>query len=156
MIPSSLLALIEEAPASLEEIRRRAATILGGDGMPATELERGESLGLLVRDSQGRFALSDKGRAQLERWWSTPAREDELVAKMALAARKGTGFLALLDAQRADALRQIRSLSVRAEQLPFTRTAERLDVEKQIFDLDAQVRWLERIEALDDVSQEES
>ena len=49
---------------------------------------------------------------------------------------------------RRSTIRQLRELNRTSRSLDDTRTAERLQVERRIFDLEAEARWLDRVEAL--------
>ena len=95
----------------------------------------------------------------METWWATAVgplstasarnERDELVLKFLIAdSDPDINFLELLDAQRFNNLRLIRQLGEELRELPATRTAQRLIVEKQLLDLEAQSRLLDRIEAL--------
>ncbi|WP_231494018.1 hypothetical protein [Corynebacterium vitaeruminis] len=98
------------------------------------------------------YKLTDAGRRSLGQWWASPielpiGEREEIITKVVFASERGT-LLEILDVQRGGLLRQIRSLNKRASHLPFAATAERLIVEKHIYDLEAQARWLDRVEAL--------
>lgn len=100
------------------------------------------------------YQLTDAGRADLEAWWSTPitttfTERDELVTKVSFAAQHGgVDLIELLDAQRTAVMDDLRELNRRARTLPSSRRTDRLLVERRIFDLEAQARWLDRAEAL--------
>lgn len=100
------------------------------------------------------YRLTDQGRALLATWWTEPvirpkAERDELVIKVALAAHfDEVDLIALLDRQRRAAIADLRALTITSRDLPDTRTAERLQVERRIHDLESEVRWLDRVEAL--------
>ena len=54
----------------------------------------------------------------------------------------------MLDAQRFATVRQLRELNRQAAELPAERSAQRLAVERHIFDLESLSRWLDRVESL--------
>ncbi|NLZ57849.1 MAG: PadR family transcriptional regulator, partial [Corynebacterium sp.] len=74
---------------------------------------------------------------------------DELVTKVTLAqTRADLDLIKLLDTQRASIMDDLRALNRRTRNLPNTRTTDRLLIEKRIFELEAQARWLDRVESL--------
>ncbi len=100
------------------------------------------------------YCLTKVGTDALKQWWSAPVLSpltdrDELVTKVTLAAVDETiDLIDILDTQRATILKQLRELNNQARNLPVERTASRLLIERRIFDLEAEARWLDRIEAL--------
>ena len=75
---------------------------------------------------------------------------DELVTKIAIAAtRPDWDLISLLDTQRSAVLSQLKELNRQNRKLPQQRTAARLTIERRIYDLEAEARWLDRVEALD-------
>ncbi|AIT60543.1 PadR family transcriptional regulator [Corynebacterium doosanense] len=100
------------------------------------------------------YQLTEAGRADLESWWSNATAaavtgRDELVTKVTFAAaRADVDLIELLDTQRAAVMADLRELNRRARTLPSSRRTDRLLVERRIFDLEAQARWLDRVEAL--------
>lgn len=166
-IKHSLLTFLSEEPMSASELREKFLQEMSG----VYALNQGQvsqTMTRLMRDDlvsaqevtspNGRtvsqYSLTDAGLEELNSWWGATIdqpgpRRDELVIKFTLAARRDpTVFIELLDAQRFATLRQLRQLSTEAAQLPSSRTAERLHVERRIFELEGILRWLDRIEAL--------
>lgn len=106
------------------------------------------------------YAVTDAGRAQLDEWWRTPVLpppndRDDLVIKTAMAAATSPGqlpeeldFAGVLHAQRLAVLDELRELTKKKKQVPPTTAAGRLQLERRIFDLESQVRWLDQVEAL--------
>lgn len=100
------------------------------------------------------YSLTESGTLALKDWWNTPVTRalsdrDELVTKIILASSSHQpNILDILDSQRAAILGQLRTLNSHSRSLPQTRNAERLHIERRIFDLEAEARWLDRVESL--------
>ncbi|MDO5032682.1 PadR family transcriptional regulator [Corynebacterium sp.] len=175
-IKHSVLALLSEQPATASHIQQRFAEAMGGVwplniGQVAQTLSRLERDELIttageVTGPTGRratsYAISPAGAEELRRWWTSATEKatierDELVLKVTLAAqRSDVDVIAVLDTQRFATLRQLRELNQQASQLPETRCAQRLAVERQIFELESLSRWLDRAESLSQPTSSES
>lgn len=100
------------------------------------------------------YGITPQGQQALDAWWSSTITKslsdrDELVTKIALAVHENSVELTtLLDSQRMAVFTQIRELNDKAAKIPHTRNATRLLIERQIFDLEAEARWIDRVEAL--------
>ena len=167
-VKHSVLALLSEEPATASHIKTRFADSFDGlwplnMGQVAQTLSRLERDGLITTDGEltgptGRratsYAITDAGRTELAEWWTSTTHKDsierdELVLKVTLAARRSdVDVIAVLDAQRFATVRQLRELNRQAAELPAERSAQRLAVERQIFDLESLSRWLDRVESL--------
>ncbi len=167
-IKHALLALLLDAPRSASQLQSRFADTTAGV-WPLNIGQVAQTLGRLQRDghiqlagtttgpsgrSTDTYQITASGREIIRQWFHTPvtqpvAERDELVAKVTLAqTRPELDMITLLDTQRASIMEDLRALNRRARNLPGTRTTDRLLVEKRIFDLEAQARWLDRVEAL--------
>lgn len=168
-----LLALLRDGPNTASGLQHRFAeetTDLWplNIGQVAQTLRRLERDGLIAPDGMAvgptgrqaeQFCLTAEGRTELDGWWQagidkpTPDR-DELVIKFSLAAQRaanqtgGRSFVELLDHQRFTTLRELRELGRELEGVAPQRTAARLALERHIFELEAQSRWLDRVESL--------
>lgn len=167
-IKHSLLALLADGPRSASQLQqqfndRTQAVWPLNIGQVTQTLGRLERDGLIetagtITGANNRPAdthrLTTAGRELLTAWWTTPVHRaaterDELVIKISLAAHDpGIDLIGLLDRQRRSTIRQLRELNRTARSLGDTRTADRLQVERRIFDLEAEARWLDRVEAL--------
>lgn len=167
-IKHSLLALLADGPATASNLQQRFHDELGGlwplnPGQIAQTLSRFERDGwaevsAYTTGPTGRkaaqYQLTDSGHEHLAQWWSdavTPAASDrdELVVKVAFAAqRDDVDVVDVLDSQRFATVEEIRKLTQQAREIPQERTPQRLAVERRIFELEAQARWLDRVEAL--------
>ena len=93
------------------------------------------------------YRLTDDGQELLDAWWHSPVHRpaterDELVIKVSLAAQnRAIDLIGLLDRQRRATLTRLRELNRASRTLDHTRTAERLQVERRIFDLESELRW---------------
>ncbi|GAA5041857.1 helix-turn-helix transcriptional regulator [Thermocatellispora tengchongensis] len=127
-------------------------------GQVYTTLSRLERDGLVVQgeeDAQGRvsYAITDDGRAELERWFRTPLvpadrPRDELVIKLAMAmTTPGVDVAAVVQAQRAATMAVMQDLT-RAKRAEGITTAHRLVLDSMIFRTEAEQRWLDHCEAV--------
>nr|WP_120491250.1 PadR family transcriptional regulator [Corynebacterium lactis] len=166
-IKHSLLTLIGEQPHTASELRAAFEEEMGGLFV-LNQGQVSQTLNRLVRDQlavshevtspSGRtvdqYDITPAGRDELRTWWANAIEQpgptrDELVIRFALAARReASAFIQLLDTQRFATLRQLRRINDEAASLPPQRTAERLNAERRIFELEGIIRWLDRIEAL--------
>lgn len=167
-IKHALLALLMDGPRSASQLQSQFAETTSG----VWQLNIGQvsqTLSRLQRDthieqagtttgpsghSADTYRLTDTGTQLVTAWFTTPVvqsttERDELVTKVTLAqTRPELDLIHLLDTQRASIMEELRALNRRTRYLPDTRTTDRLLVEKRIFELEAQARWLDRIETL--------
>ncbi len=172
-VRQSLLALLREGPRYGARLKAEFEARTGGVwplnvGQVYTTLARLERDGMVVGDgapdAEGKIAyrLTDAGRAEADAWWlapvgvSEPAR-DELVIKLALAITgPGIDPYAVIHAQRTATMRHLQELT----RLKLTLTSptaglphspgidpELLVLEHQLFAVEAQLRWLDHVEA---------
>lgn len=168
-VKHSLLALLRGGPHSASGLQHRFAE-LTEDTWPLNIGQVSQTLSRLERDGfveqagtatapTGRavstYQLTDAGRQEVGDWFSSGVvrsaeDRDELVMKLSLAAAPGSGveLLALLDAQRRATLSQLREVNQMSRTLAPRATADRLQAEHRIFDLEAEIRFLDRVESL--------
>ena len=172
-VRQSLLALLREGPRYGALLKAEFEARTGGVwplnvGQVYTTLARLERDGLVVgdgaADAEGRIAyrLTDAGRAEADSWWQAPVgvaepARDELVIKLALAlSSPGIDPYAVIHTQRTSTMRHLRELT----RLKLTLTAppgglpntpatdpELLVLEHRLFVVEAQLRWLDHVEA---------
>ncbi|WIM68385.1 PadR family transcriptional regulator [Corynebacterium breve] len=100
------------------------------------------------------YSLTDRGIEEVQQWWASPvlrpdSERDELVMKVSLAFACGdVDLIGLLDTQRQAVLQQLREVTKLSRNLPHTLSTDRLMAERRVFDLEADVRFLDRAEAL--------
>jgi len=108
------------------------------------------------------YRLTEQGAAEADGWWTTPVdREtparDELVIKLALAiSTPGVDPYAVITTQRTATMRHLRELTRRKLALDPTTpggtapstSADRLVLEHQLFTVEAELRWLDHVEAV--------
>lgn len=154
---------------------RTGGTWLLNVGQVYTTLGRLERDGMVesvgAADEEGRIAyrLTDQGRAQIAQWWAVPVDRsntprDELVIKLALAVTvPGVDVERVVQTQRTATLRHLRDLTRLKTQARETARAQgpadissegaandhawRLVVDNLIFAAEAEVRWLDHVEA---------
>ncbi len=159
-----LLAILSEAPAYGAQLKAAFEQRTGGTwpvnvGQVYTTLDRLERDGLVsaaTPDADGRieYRLTPAGQSAVDSWWRTPVdREvtprEELVIKLALAITSGTADpAAVAQAQRSATMHRLQQLTrVKQSIDPRTDLAWLLVVEHQLFAAEAEIRWLDQVEA---------
>lgn len=166
-IKHALLVLMLDEPTSASQLQTRFEETMGiwqlNIGQVTQTLQRLQRDGLVETagttiSSNGRtvdtFQPTDLGREEVTTWFESPvtvtlSERDELVTKIAIAESRNMDLIPLLDTQRNTVMAELRTLNKSSREPPETRNTQRLLVEKRIFELEAQARWLDRIEALD-------
>ncbi|QOR69296.1 PadR family transcriptional regulator [Ruania alkalisoli] len=168
-VKQGLLALLSVEPMGVAQLRKEFEGRTGGTwplniGQVYTTLQRLERDGLVERtdDADGdgaieRFVLSAAGRDAAEGWWLTPVRRgtperDELVIKVALAVTTpGVRVRDVVQRQRTETMRSLRDLTrLKADATTDGRVDElawSLVLDNHIFAAEAELRWLDHIEA---------
>ena len=166
-IKHALLVLMLDEPTSAGQLQTKFEETMGiwqlNIGQVTQTLQRLQRDGLVATagttiSSNGRtvdtFQPTDSGREHITEWFESPvtvtlSERDELVTKIAIAESRGLNLIPLLDIQRNTVMAELRALNKSSRDLAETRNTQRLLVEKRIFELEAQARWLDRIEALE-------
>ena len=167
-VRQGLLALLAEEPMYGARLRSEFESRTGGTwplnvGQVYTTLARLERDGLVEAvggsDDEGRIAyrLTAAGREEIAAWWVTPVDRDntprdELVIKLALAVTSpGVDVPRVVQTQRTATLRHLRDLTrlkSRASDEPDAHDlAWLLVLENLLFAAEAEVRWLDHVEA---------
>lgn len=167
-IRHSLLSLLADRPRPAGELRSSFEeltnnTWLVNKGQVFQTLRRLERDGLVTETEKviaetghatQLYAITDSGRAELVQWWTSPilaspSDRDKLVIKIAMAEATGAvDVRQLVQRQRVAVMEQLRVVMRTKAQLPDVRTADLLLVERRIFNLEAEIRWLDHIENL--------
>jgi DNA-binding PadR family transcriptional regulator len=164
-VRQALLALLDEQPMYGAQLRAQFERRTGGTwplnvGQVYQTLTRLERDGLVEpagsADDEGRIAyrLTEAGRQATAAWWQTPvdraeAPRDELVIKLALAVTvPGIDVPSVVQTQRTQTLRQLQDLT----RLKQTADAHHdlawlLVLDNLVFAAEAEVRWLDHVEA---------
>ena len=162
-----LLALLAEEPMYGARLRAEFEARTGGTwplnvGQVYTTLARLERDGLVEaigEDTEGRisYRLTRTGRAEVAQWWLSPVDRDstprnELVIKLALAVTvEGVDVPRVVQTQRTATLKHLQDLT----RLKHRATAGDTDtdlawllvLESLIYTAEAEVRWLDHVEA---------
>lgn len=159
-VTDQLLALLHDRPRSAAQLQRDLTALTDAD-WPRDLTRITHLLSLLEedgkltsRDRPARYSMTGRGRATLATWWEEPvaftaAERDELVFKVALASARGhDDLIRLLDTQQRFILAELHALTDVSRTLPAARIPSRLRCERRMFDLEAESRWLTRVEAL--------
>jgi len=162
-----LLALLAEEPMYGARLRAEFEARTGGTwplnvGQVYTTLARLERDGLVEavgEDAEGRIAyrLTSAGRTEVSQWWLSPVDRDstprdELVIKLALAVTvEGVDVPRVVQSQRTATLRHLQDLT-RLKQRATAGDADTdlawlLVLENLIYGAEAEVRWLDHVEA---------
>lgn len=165
-IRHGLLALLQGGPKHGYQLRGEFEAATGATwplnvGQVYTTLARLERDGCVEptgdADEGGKnvYRISAAGRDELAGWFEGPIEHDakprdELVIKLAMAvATPGVDALAVIAAQRAAAMRAIRTATrAKVGADAATPTAARLVAEASVFAAEAEVRWLDHCESL--------
>jgi DNA-binding PadR family transcriptional regulator len=158
-----LLGLLSRGPAHGYQLRAELEAVTGGSGalnigQVYSTLQRLERDGLVeaedgpeaAADDRHRYHLSKDGTRALEDWFATPvpARaplRSELVVKVVLAATlPDVDLRTVLDAQRAETMQTLQHLT-RAKAAGVDKLSA-LVADASIFQVEAQVRWLDHCE----------
>lgn len=169
-VRQGMLALLAEQPMHGYQLKQQFEQRTGGTwplniGQVYTTVQRLVRDGLVesVDDADAeveRFRLTDTGRAESTAWWSTPVTRgaparDELVIKLALAVTApGVDVAGVVQAQRTETMRALRDYTrLKADHADGVAPAGRselawsLVLDNLIFDAEAEVRWLDHVEA---------
>ncbi len=165
-VRQGLLALLAEAPSHAYQLRQDFEQRTGGTwplnmGQVSTTLDRLVRDGLVeaLDDAEpAQYQLTAAGRDELARWWTTPVlrsapARDELSIKLALAVcAAGVDVAAIVQTQRTETMRALRDLTRLKADLPATGLtgddlAWSLVLDRLVFDAEAEVRWLDHVEA---------
>lgn len=160
-IRSSLLALLDEGDSYGFALKRGFEERTGGTwpvniGQIYTTLARLERDGLVEStghdaDGHAGFRITDAGRDEARAWWRTPVRDeqaprDELAIKLALAMTSPTVDVgALMQTQRTATLHRLQELT-RMKTVPGGDPAWLLVLDRMIFAVEAELRWLDHCE----------
>ena len=164
-VRNALLALVSQRPAGVYRLKQAFEDRTGGAwplniGQVYQTMQRLERDGLVTshaetnagRDSEV-FVLTDGGRAELETWWNQPvardrAERDELVMKLAVAATDPSADISsLIQHQRRATMQTLRDLTRLKSSADESELAWKLNLERHIFDLESELRWLDHVEA---------
>ena len=162
-IRQALLSLLDDEPRYGYQLRVEFETRTGGTwplnvGQVYTTLTRLERDGLVEAagsDDEGHafYALTDKGRAEVRRWFTTPVDRgrpprDELAIKLALAVTvPGVDVRAVIQAQRTDTVRALQEYTRLKARATDEDLAWLLVLDSLVFQAEAEVRWLDHCEA---------
>ncbi|WP_026166201.1 PadR family transcriptional regulator [Corynebacterium mastitidis] len=157
-IRHALLSLLAEQPRPVGQLRSifeesTSATWPINVGQVYQTAKRLERDGLVEKTggSPEAYGLTPAGREALRQWWEQPEikiadERDALVIKVAMASlSKDVDLTSLLDTQRRAAMQRLRELTREKAQAPPG--ARWLLCERQILDLEAELRWIDLIEA---------
>jgi DNA-binding PadR family transcriptional regulator len=163
-IRHGLLALLSRGPRYGYQLRVEFEASTGATwplniGQVYTTLSRMERDGLVEpggSDDQGRavYAITEAGRSELERWFSTPVGQtdrprDELVIKLAMAlAAHDADLTEVIQTQRAATMRALQKLTRDKRAADADGLAQRLVLDSLIFKAEAEQRWLDHCEAV--------
>ena len=161
-IKYGLLALLRDGSGYGYQLRARFEEATGSAwpvniGQVYTTRNRLERDGLVAKtgeDDEGHvvYRLTDQGRAEVSEWFTTPVPRtqpprDELAIKLALAVTvPGVDVAALVQAQRSHVQAALQELTRRKVRAAGPHLAWSLVLEAQIFQAEAEIRWLDHVE----------
>lgn len=157
-IGKTLLGLLEAGPSHGYDLKREYDERFGHDrpvayGQVYSTLSRLLKNGFVEVDGiepgggpeRKRYAITEAGVADVEAWLTEPEKPDAylqsaLYAKVVLALRTGRSAQDVLDLQRSEHLKVMRSLTARKATGDL---ADQLICDHALFHLEADLRWLE-------------
>ena len=159
-----LLALLAEGLRYGAELKAGFERRTGGTwpvnvGQVYTTLDRLERDGLITAgevDAEGRirYSLTEAGRSAVAQWWRTPVDRqvtprEELVIKLAIAITSPeVDSAAVAQAQRSATMHRLQQLTRLKQSIaPAVDLAWLMVVEHQLFAAEAEIRWLDQVEA---------
>ncbi|WP_115726777.1 PadR family transcriptional regulator [Actinomyces culturomici] len=164
-VRNALLALVAQQPAGVYRLKQMFEDQTCGAwplniGQVYQTMQRLERDGSVVSHQETNagcdsevFEITEAGLAILDEWWASPvAREnperDELVMKLAVAAADPTvDVTALIQTQRRSTLSALRDVTRLKAGADEDELAWKLILERHIFDLEAELNWLDHIES---------
>lgn len=160
-VRNGMLALLSERPMAASQLRQEFERRTGGTwplniGQVWTTLQRLVRDGLVEGDDAAEtaaFHLTEAGRAEIDAWWARPVRRDapardELAIKLALAVTSGeVDVTAVVQAQRTETLRSLQDYTRLTSRSADGDLAWSLVLDNLVFAAEAEVRWLDHVEA---------
>lgn len=167
-VRQGMLALLAEQPMHAYQLRQQFEHRTGGTwplnmGQVSTTLDRLVRDGLVEPlaehdDEPAAYRATTAGHDELARWWATPVERtsparDELSIKLALAVTApGVDVTALVQAQRTETMRALVDLTRLKADIPAAGPAPddlawSLVLDNLVFAAEAEVRWLDHVEA---------
>ncbi len=164
-VRNAMLALVATKPEGVYRLKQSFEERVGGTwplniGQVYQTMQRLERDGLVDshRETHGGresevFTLTESGRQSLDAWLAKPVRRDaadrdEVVIKLAVAAGNPAVDLAgLLQAQRKATSKALREYTHAKEAAEENGDPYNLVIDRQIFQLRAELRWLDAVES---------
>jgi DNA-binding PadR family transcriptional regulator len=161
-VRQGLLALLAEQPMHTYQLRQRFEARTGGTwplniGQVYTTVQRLVRDGLVEPLPGGadpeQYHLTDAGRAEVAAWWATPVdrgepARDELVIKLALAvSASGVDVRDVVQRQRTASMRALHEYTRLKAGAGSDELAWSLVLDNLVFAAEAEVRWLDHVEA---------
>ena len=161
-IKHGILALLRDRPGYGYQLRSAFEEATGSTwpvniGQVYTTLARLERDGLVAKtgeDAEGHvvYEITQDGTGELEGWFARPITRgdrprDELAIKLALAVTvPGVDVAAMVQGQRAHVQAELQELTRRKLRAADPQLAWSLVLEAQIFQAEAEIRWLDHVE----------
>lgn len=162
-----LLALMEDEPRGTYQLKalfeeRTGNTWPMNIGQVYQTIQRMERDGLVEvvgQTSQGQrtadvYGLTAAGREALAEWWATPVlrsrtERDELVMRIAVATgSRQINLRSLIQEQREATIRELRAVTKLLTKVSRDNLTAYLMLQRRIFDLESENRWLDHIESV--------
>jgi DNA-binding PadR family transcriptional regulator len=164
----ALLGLLAQQPRHGYELRAAFEAMVGGEEnwnvKPAqvyTTLARLREGGLVVEESVEKnagpekrvYAVTQAGRDELQAWFSSPVSDehvhDECFIKLMLSMAEGKSRTrTVIQVQRAALYRELHQITTQRQEVdPHTGLAHILLLDKTVMHLEADLRWLDMVEA---------
>ncbi len=162
-----LLELLAEEPSGSYQLKQIFEERTGGTWpmnigqvyQTAQRLERDGLIEVIGETGEGNrraeiYGITDAGREVLSQWWATPilrsrTERDDLVMRMAVAAEsRAIDVVDQIQQQRLATLRELRAVTSELRKLDSSNLTEHLLLQRRIFDLESEGRWIDHIEQI--------
>lgn len=162
-----LLELLAETPAGSYQLKQAFEECTGGIWpmnigqvyQTVQRLERDGLVEIVGETGEGNrradiYGVTEGGREALREWWQTPvvkaeSDRDDLVMRMILATKAPpVDVVDQIQQQRLAVLREIRTATTELREHDGSNLTQYLQLQRRIFNLEAEDRWLEHIEQI--------
>ena len=160
-----ILVLVDREPAGAYALKQQIDDWTGGQwsvnigqiSQTLTRLEKSELVEVVGETASGArvaelYGITPAGREELDEWWRTPLTKsdrdrDDLVMRVLAAMQSETvDVAAVIQLQRKETLRGLAKATRELRQLDASEFASFMILQRRIFDLDSESRWLDHIE----------
>ena len=160
-----ILVVVDQEPAGAYALKQQIDNWTGGQwsvnigqiSQTLTRLERDGLVEIVGETASGArvaelYGITPAGLEELEAWWRTPLtksdrdRDDLVMRVLAAMQSEKVDVSAVIQLQRKDPLRALAKATRELRQLDASELASFMILQRRIFELDSESRWLDHIE----------